>query len=50
VGRYRSGLICFEKDGYTALMLAAGKGHLEVVKALVQAGAEVKRQVSGAFS
>lgn len=33
---------CFAQLGWTALILAATKGHLEVVKVLLQAGANVK--------
>merc|ERR1711988_1252382 len=40
----RRGMSLQMLDGWTALILAAGKGHLEVVDALLRAGAGVQLQ------
>jgi ankyrin repeat protein len=39
-----AGLMCCEQDGNTVLMWAAERGYLEVVKVLVQAGADKEKQ------
>jgi ankyrin repeat protein len=37
-------MVYCEQDGDTAVMLAAEKGHLEVVKVLVQVGVKKEKQ------